>query len=84
MLDRVSEAFVVSGAPPRTQGLTVVNNLVVGVAKVVAHCWLILVWGVGLGRAAVPPQFVSAQWDAAWPWIVGASSAREALQEGRR
>ncbi len=28
------EAFVVLGAPPRTQGVTVVNNLVVGVAKV--------------------------------------------------
>jgi len=46
-----------------------------GVAKVVAHCWLILVWGVGLGRAAVPPQFVSAQWDAAWPWIMTAGQA---------
>ncbi len=34
VLDRVSEAFVVTGAPPRTQGLTVVNNLILGVAKI--------------------------------------------------
>ena len=33
VLDRVAEAFAVAGGPPRTQGVTVVNNLVVGLAK---------------------------------------------------
>jgi hypothetical protein len=34
ILDGVAEAFAVVGGPPRTQGVTVVNNLVIGVAKV--------------------------------------------------
>jgi len=34
VLDRVAEAFAVAGGPPRTQGVTIVNNLVVGLAKV--------------------------------------------------
>ncbi|HEY1252707.1 MAG TPA: right-handed parallel beta-helix repeat-containing protein [Thermoanaerobaculia bacterium] len=34
VLERVGEAFAIAGRPPRTQGVTVVNNLAVGVAKV--------------------------------------------------
>ena len=34
VLNRFAEAFAVAGGPPRTQGVTIVNNLVVGLAKV--------------------------------------------------
>jgi hypothetical protein len=38
----------------------------------VAHCWLVLVWLILLGRAQVPAQFVTPAWESAWPWIMGA------------
>ena len=43
-----------------------------GVAKVVAHCWLTLVWGLLLARAQDPAAFATPQWTAAFPWIEGA------------